>query len=194
MKTFKLTGVARTETGKKATVANRREGILPAVIYGGKENTNFSIKEDDVQKLVFSPDVFIVDLTIDGKSCKAMLKDIQFHPVKDTILHIDFMEVFETKPIVMAVPVVLKGLAEGVKAGGKLNLEKRKLRVKAVYADIPENLVIDVTSLGLGKSLQVGELSFDKLEIIEAKNAVVCGVRLTRAARGAAAAAAASGK
>jgi len=194
MKTFKLTGVARTETGKKATVANRREGILPAVIYGGKENANFSIKEDDVQKLVFSPDVFIVDLTIDGKSCKAMLKDIQFHPVKDTILHIDFMEVFETKPIVMAVPVVLKGLAEGVKAGGKLNLEKRKLRVKAVYADIPENLVIDVTSLGLGKSLQVGELSFDKLEIIEAKNAVVCGVRLTRAARGAAAAAAASGK
>ena len=193
MKTFKLTGVARTETGKKATVANRREGILPAVIYGGKENANFSIKEDDVQKLVFSPDVFIVDLTIDGKSCKAMLKDIQFHPVKDTILHIDFMEVFETKPIVMAVPVVLKGLAEGVKAGGKLNLEKRKLRVKAVYADIPENLVIDVTSLGLGKSLQVGELSFDKLEIIEAKNAVVCGVRLTRAARGAAAAAA-SGK
>ena len=194
MKTFKLTGVARTETGKKATVANRREGILPAVIYGGKENANFSIKEDDVQKLVFSPDVFIVDLTIDGKSCKAMLKDIQFHPVKDTILHIDFMEVFETKPIVMAVPVVLKGLAEGVKAGGKLNLEKRKLRVKAVYADIPENLVIDVTPLGLGKSLQVGELSFDKLEIMEAKNAVVCGVRLTRAARGAAAAAAASGK
>ena len=194
MKTFKLTGVARTETGKKATVANRREGVLPAVIYGGKENINFSIKQDDVQKLVFSPEVFVVELAIDGKSCKAILKDIQFHPVKDTILHIDFLEIFETKPIVIAIPVVLKGLAEGVKAGGKLNLEKRKLKVKAVYGDIPENLVIDVTPLGLGKSLQVGELSFDKLEIMEAKNAVVCGVRLTRAARGAAAAAASSGK
>ena len=190
MKTFKLSGVARTETGKKAAATSRKNGSLPAVIYGGKENIHFSIKQDEVNKLVFSPDVFVVDLSIDGKSYKAVLKDIQFHPVKDTILHIDFMEVFENKPIVMAIPVVLQGLAEGVKAGGKLNLEKRKLKVKAVYTNIPENLVVDVTPLDLGKSLQVGELSFDNLELMDAKNAVVCGVRLTRAARGAAAVAA----
>ena len=190
MKTFKLSGVARTETGKKAAATSRKNGLLPAVIYGGKENFHFSVKQDEVNKLVFSPDVFVVDLTIEGKAYKAILKDIQFHPVKDTILHIDFLEVSDKKPITMAVPVVLNGLAEGVKAGGKLNLEKRKLKVKAVYADIPETLSIDVTALGLGKSLQVGELSFKNLELMEAKNAVVCSVRLTRAARGAAAVAA----
>ena len=193
MKTFKLSGVARTEIGKKAAKTSRKDGLLPAVIYGGKENIHFSVAQKEVDKLVFSPEVFVVDLSIEGKSYKAVLKDIQFHPVKDTILHIDFMEVFDTKPIVMAIPVVLQGLAEGVKAGGKLNLEKRKLKVKAVYSNIPENLVVDVTALDLGKSLQVGELSFDNLELMDAKNAVVCGVRLTRAARGAAAAAATKG-
>ena len=190
MKTFELSGVARTETGKKVAKKSRKNGLIPAVIYGGKENFHFSVEQRDIDKLIFSPEVFVVDLSIAGKSCKAVVKDVQFHPVKDTILHIDFLEVSEANPIIMAIPVVLQGLAEGVKAGGKLSLEKRKLKVKAVYSNIPENLTVDVTSLGLGKSLQVGELSFDNLELMDAKNAVVCGVRLTRAARGAAAAAA----
>lgn len=120
----------------------------------------------------------------------AIIKEIQFHPVKDTILHIDFLEVNDTKPVAIEVPVKLEGHAEGVKAGGKLTLSMKKLRVKAIYTNVPERLVINVDHLGLGKSIQVGELNFEGLEMLNAKNAVVCAVQLTRAARGAAAAAA----
>ena len=189
MKTFNLSGQSRTETGKKSTKENRKDGFIPAVMYGGENNVHFVVKQEDVLKLIFSPDVYLVDLTVDGKAHKAVLKQLQFHPVKDSVLHIDFLEVFENKPIVMSLPITLKGLAEGVKAGGKLILEKRKLKVKASYVDMPEDLVIDVTNLSIGKSMYVGQLSFDKLELMDAKNAVVCSVRLTRAARGAAAAA-----
>ena len=120
----------------------------------------------------------------------AILKDIQFHPVKDSILHMDLLEVFDKKPVVIDVPVKLEGHAEGVKAGGKLSLSMKKLRVKALYTEVPERLVINVDHLGLGKTLQVGDLHFEGLELMNAKNAVVCAVQLTRAARGAAAAAA----
>ena len=115
------------------------------------------------------------------------MKDIQFHPVKDNILHVDFYQIDETKPIIMEVPVQLEGLAEGVKAGGKLALQTRKLKVKALYNIIPERLVINVSNLGLGKTIKVGELNFEGLELMNAKETVVCAVKLTRAARGAAA-------
>ena len=115
----------------------------------------------------------------------AVMKDIQFHPETDAILHIDYLEVSDKKPIVMEVPVVLDGHAEGVKAGGKLTLQMRKLKVKAIYSEIPERLVINVDHLGLGKTIQVGALNFEGLELMNAKNAVVCAVQLTRAARGA---------
>ena len=119
----------------------------------------------------------------------AVLKDIQFHPVKDTVLHIDFLEVNDKKPVVIEVPVKLVGHAEGVKAGGKLGLSMRRLKVKAIYTNVPECLEINVDKLGLGQSLQVGDLHFEGLELVNAKNAVVCAVQLTRAARGAQAAA-----
>ena len=115
----------------------------------------------------------------------AIVKDIQFQPVTDAILHMDFLEVSENKPVVMEVPVVLEGHAEGVKAGGKLNLQMRKLKVKALYTAIPEKLFINVEHLRLGRTLQVGALHFEGLELMNAKNAVVCAVQLTRAARGA---------
>jgi large subunit ribosomal protein L25 len=127
-------------------------------------------------------------LDIDGQACKAIMKDIQFHPVKDNILHVDFYQITEEKPIVMEVPVSLEGLAEGVRAGGKLQLQVRKLKVKATYDKVPEKLVVNVSNLGLGKTIKVGELSFEGLEILNAKETVVCAVKLTRAARGAAAA------
>ena len=114
-----------------------------------------------------------------------MIKDIQFHPVKDNILHIDLLEVSDKKPVTIEVPVKLEGHAEGVKAGGKLNLSMKKIKVKAIYTEIPERVVINVDSLGLGKTLQIGDLHFDGLELVNAKNAVVCAVQLTRAARGA---------
>ncbi len=189
MKTFVLSGVSRPESGKKAAKALRKEDKIPAVIYGGenKDSIHFTVTNSDVRKLVYTPEIFLIDLTIDGKAYKAILKDIQFDPVTDRILHIDFLHVFDNKPIVIEVPVVLDGLAEGVKAGGKLSLDLRKLRVKALYDKVPEQIHINVESLALGKSIQVGQLSFDGLELLNAKNAVVCRVQLTRAARGLAA-------
>ena len=190
MKSFELKGSSRNDLGKKATKALRVEELIPAVIYGGEANkdaVHFTVKEGDVRKLIYTPEVFLVDLSIDGKAYKAILKDLQFHPVSDKILHLDFLHIFEDKPIVIEVPVVLDGLAEGVKAGGKLSLDIRKLKVKALYNAIPEKLHVNIENLALGKSIQVGELNFDGLELLNAKNAVVCRVQLTRAARGLAA-------
>lgn len=190
MKTFNLVGEVRQDLGKKATKAVRRSETVPCVLYGGKENSHFTVTQSDVRKLIYSPDVFIVDLSVGSSQSKAIVKELQFHPVTDKLLHIDFLEINDKKPITVELPVKLTGLADGVKAGGKLSLEMRKLKVKAIYTDLPENIKIDVTKLGLGKSIQVGKLAFDKLEFMNAKNAVVAQVKLTRAARGAAAAAA----
>ncbi len=189
MKTFELKGEARTDLGKKATKAFRKEDKIPAVIYGGEQTDAiaFTVTNSDVRKLVYTPEIFLVDLTIGKDNYKAILKDIQVHPVTDAILHLDFLHVFENKPIVMDVPVILDGLAEGVKAGGKLSLDLRKIKVKALYNKIPEKVHVDVTSLALGKSIQVGDLHFEGLELLNAKNSVVCRVQLTRAARGLAA-------
>ena len=140
------------------------------------------------RNLVYTPHIYVVDLVIDGKKVNAIMKDIQFHPVKDTILHVDFYQIDEAKPIVMEVPVQLEGLAEGVKAGGRLAASVRKLKVKSVYTQIPERLNIDVTSLGLGKTIKVGELHFDGLELVTSKEVVVCQVKMTRSARSAASA------
>ena len=185
MKTFQLAGQPRPDLGKKASKGLRADDLIPAVLYGGNDVVHFTVSQEAVRNLVYSPDIFVIDLDIAGKKVKAVLKDLQFHPVTDAILHLDFLEVEAGKPIVMEVPVVLTGHAEGVKAGGKLSLEMRKLKVRAPYNEIPEQLFIDVTELGLGKTIQVGALSFDGLEITNAKNAVVCAVKLTRAARGA---------
>lgn len=189
MKTFELKGEAREDIGKKASKAFRKEDKIPAVIYGGEksETIHFSVSNSDVRKLIYTPEVFLVALTIGKNSYKAILKDIQLHPVTDAILHLDFLHVFADKPIVIDIPVVLDGLAEGVKAGGKLSLDLRKLKVKALYDKVPEKVHVDVSALALGKSIQVGELHFDGLELLNAKNAVVCRVQLTRAARGLAA-------
>ncbi|HLP04859.1 MAG TPA: 50S ribosomal protein L25/general stress protein Ctc [Paludibacter sp.] len=187
MKTFELKGTVRAELGKKATKAERISENIPCVLYGGKDNVHFTTTNSDVRKLVYSPEVFVVNLDIEGKKTKSIMKALQFHPVTDKILHIDFMEVSETKPVVVEIPVKLEGLAEGVKAGGKLALEMRKLKVKGMYTNIPENIAIDVTSLGLGKTIQVAKVSVEGLEVLNAKNAVVAQVKLTRAARGAAA-------
>lgn len=213
MKTFQLSAEARTDLGKKATKALRAEGKIPAVINGGEVvtlpytgslnpgqklveiedgkgllTTDIVVTNDAVRKLVYTPEIFAVELDVNGKKINAVLKDIQFHPVKDTILHMDFLEVNDKKPVVIEVPVKLEGHAEGVKAGGKLQLNMKKLRVRAIYTNVPERLVINVDNLGLGKTIQVGELQFEGLELVNAKNAVVCTVALTRAARGAAAA------
>ena len=196
MKSIEIKGSLRTETGKKATRDLRNNDNVPCVLYGVQKDengnpvaTHFTVTTDGLRNLVYTPHIYVVDLNIDGKIVNAIMKDIQFHPVTDKILHVDFYQIDETKPIVMEVPVQLEGLAEGVKAGGKLALQIRKLKVKALYNVIPERLIIDVTNLGLGKTIKVGELNYEGLELLNAKEAVVCAVKLTRAARGAQAAA-----
>lgn len=199
MKEFNLKGTKRTATGKKASRELRNEGSIPCVLYGGKKDsegkvvaTEFAVTFEAVRKLVYTPDIFTVNLEIDGVATKAVMREIQFHPVKDNILHIDFYEITEGQPITMEVPVVYQGHAKGVREGGALRSLIRRLKVVGMYQDIPEFLPIDVTELGIGKSIKVGDLSYDKLEIITPKQALVCSVRTTRAAQSAAAAAAES--
>ena len=186
MKHFKLSAAVRKadQLGKKATKALRREALVPVVLYGGSETHHLVVKADDLNKLIYTPEIYLIELDVEGKLYRAILKDVQFHPVSDKTLHADLYEVSEEKPIVMSVPVILDGHAVGVRAGGKLVREKRTLRVRAAYNKIPENLVIDVNNLKLGKTIQVHELSFEGLELVDAPQAVVCGVKLTRAARG----------
>lgn len=210
MEVFKLTAEPRTALGKKATKALREENKIPVVLNGGevftlpytKEllpgekiveigngkglvTTDLAVTQDAVRKLIYTPDIYAIELLVNGQTRMAILKDIQFHPVKDTILHLDLLEVNDKKPVMVEVPVKLEGHAEGVKAGGKLTLSMKKIKVKAIYTNIPERVVVNIDHLGLGKTLQVGELHFEGLELMNAKNAVICAVQLTRAARGA---------
>lgn len=190
MKTIQINATARNEYGKKVAKHLRKEGKVPCVVYGLGEHMDITVSEDELRKLIYTPHIYIVELNIDGKVYPTVLKDAQYHPVKDNVLHVDFLRINEEKPVEIEIPVVLDGLAEGVRAGGKMNLRMRKLKVKGIFTSIPERLHIDVTKLGLGKSIQVGELSFEGLELTNAKESVVCAVQLTRAARGAQAAAA----
>ncbi len=187
MKSIELKGAVRKSIGKKDSKKLRLEEKTPCVLYGGKENVHFSVEMQNLKKLVYTPNVYLVDLEIDGAKHKAILKDMQFHAVTDEIIHIDFLEVFEDKSVEISVPVSLNGLAVGVKAGGKLQVLNRKLKVKALPKDLPDTLEIDITKLALGKSIKVGDVSFENIEMLNAKNTVIAAVKLTRAAKGAAA-------
>ena len=185
MKTFELKGSKRESTGKKAAKAYRRESLVPCVLYGGDEVVHFTVTKEGIRKLVYTPEIFIVNLSIEGKEYTAILKEMQFHPVSDALLHVDFMQIFEDKPVILEIPIVLEGLAQGVKDGGKLSTNMRKLKVKGLYKNFPEKLVISIENLGLGKTIQVGDLNFDNLELMNVKDNVIAAVKLTRAARGA---------
>lgn len=194
MKNLQLNGTLRSVFGKKATKLIRKDGDVPCVLYGGKEVVHFQVKDNDIHGLIYTPEIFTVELNIEEKKYMSILQESQFHPVSDKVLHLDFIEIFDNKPILMDVPVRLKGLSQGVKDGGKISQELRKIKVKGLYKNIPEVLNIDVTALELGKTLQVGQLNFDNLELMTGKPVVVCAVKLTRVARGLAAAAAQEGE
>ncbi len=183
MKTTELKAFKRTDLGKKSTKDLRRNGMVPSVLYGGKENVHFYVNRVDFEKLLYTPDIFLISLDVEGKSYNAIIQDLQFHPVSDVVLHADLMQVFDDKPISIGVPVKTTGLAKGVKAGGKLTIQQRKLLVKGLVKDIPNDLVIDVTKLGLGKSIQVGQLKYPNLELLNAKQSVVVSVKTSRLAR-----------
>lgn len=195
MKEINVKGTVRTDLGKKAAREIRKANAVPCNLYGEAKTedgkplaVSFTVTNDELRNLIYSPDIYTVNLNIDGKECKAILKEIQFHPVKDTVMHVDFYEITDQKPIIMEVPIKLEGLAEGVKAGGKLVANVRKLKVKAVYTNIPERLIINVSHLGLGKTIKVGELHFEGMELMNSSEVVVCQVKMTRSAMAAAAA------
>ena len=197
MKEINVSGQARTATGKKASKELRKEGMVPCNLYGEKKGENglpealaFTASFSELRKAVYTPHVFVVNLTIDGKEHKAIIKELQFHPTTDALLHADFYEINDTKAITVGIPVKLNGLAQGVRDGGKLTLSIRKIDVTAPYKQIPEVLEVDVTNLALGKAIKVGELSFEGLTLATPAQVVVCSVKETRASKAAAAAAA----
>ena len=193
MKEIKVTGQKRTDLGKKASKLVRKEGLVPCNLYGearkdGKPVAlSFTASMAELRKLVYTPHIYVVELVIDGESHTAVLKELQFHPVTDALLHVDFYEVNDQKPITIGVPVKLVGLAQGVRDGGRMNMSIRKINVKAPYQQIPEHLDINVTDLRLGKSIKVGELTFEGLEVATSKDVVVCSIKMTRQAQQAAA-------
>ena len=194
MREISVSGKKRADIGKKASKLQRKEGLIPCNLYGEKKGENglpeafaFVAPFSELRKAVYTPHIYVVNLNIDGVEHKAVLKELQFHPTTDALLHVDFYEVNETKPITIGIPVKLNGLAQGVRDGGRINLSIRKINVTAPYKNIPEVLDIDVTNLQLGKSIKVAELSFEGLEIATPAEVVVCSVKATRASRSAAA-------
>ena len=187
MKTLQIKAVKRADYGKKAAKSIRREGQVPCVLYGGSENVAFSVDAKSLKPLIYTPNSYIVELDIDGKVEKAVLREVQFHPVREEILHVDFYRIQDGKPVSISIPVRLTGNAEGVKVGGKLTLSARKLFVSGMLDKLPDEIVVDVTPLKVGQTIFVGDLKFDGLQFLSPATPAVCAVRVTRASRGAAA-------
>lgn len=180
MKTLEIKGSLRTELGKKSSKLIRKENNVPCVIYGKEQNIHFYAHENSFKNLVYTPDAHIVNLDLDGSQYKVVLQDIQFHPVSDKIIHIDFVQVFDDKPIIVSLPVKISGDSVGVKAGGKLRIKKRSIKVKGFSKDIPEFLPIDITNVKIHHSVKVGDLSYDKIEILDPKITTILSVATSR--------------
>ena len=187
MKEIEVKGQKRTDLGKKAAKAMRKEGLIPCNLYGEAKNADgapealsIACPMSELRKIVYTPHIYVIKLVIDGEERTAILKELQFHPVTDALLHVDFYEVNDQKPITVGIPVKLNGLAQGVRDCGRMNLSIRKIDVTAKYQAIPEHLDIDVTAMTIGKSIKVGDLHFEGLEMATSKNVVVCSIKATR--------------
>lgn len=183
MKSIELTGTLREKTGKTDSKKVRTSESIPCVLYGGEQNVHFSVTERDAKAIVYTPEIYNVKLNIDGKQYSAVMKDLQFHPVSDAVLHIDFYQVKEDKPLVLTLPMSFEGTAEGVKQGGKLYTPLRGLKVKGFLKDMPDRLRINVEGLAIGQTMKVGMLEFPGLEILDAKNLIAVAIKSTRATK-----------
>lgn len=198
MKEINLSGKQRADLGKKASKLLRKEGLIPCNLYGEATKDGkpvamaFASPFSELRKLIYTPHIYVVKLNIDGTEHTAVMKEIQFHPTTDAPLHVDFYEVSEEKPVTIGIPVKLVGLAQGVRDGGRMSLSIRKINVTAPYKQIPEHLDVDVTALTIGKSIKVGQLSYEGLEIATGKEVIVCSIKMTRNAAQAAKEAAAA--
>jgi large subunit ribosomal protein L25 len=183
MKTIEIAGLSRSELGKKSSKKLRRENNVPCVIYGKEENIHFSAHENLFKNLVYTHKAHLVAVNLDGKVYKAVLQDIQFHPVSDKILHADFIEIFDNKPVTIDIPITVQGDSVGVIAGGKLSIRKRTLKVKGLANDLPEFLPIDISSLKIHQSVRIADLACDKIELLDPKIATVLSIATSRVAQ-----------
>ncbi|MEG0517867.1 MAG: 50S ribosomal protein L25 [Bacteroidales bacterium] len=195
MEIFKIKGTARRIGNKQDLKTLRRNEEVPCIIYGHNvENINFSLNAKELKAITHTPKSYIIEVEVDGKTTRCVYHQAQFHPVTDETLHVDFLAVSEAKPVVIDVPLTIFGSSDGVKQGGKLLVSARKLKVSAPIDKLPDELPVDVTTLQLGKTVVAGDLSFDGVQIVSPKSTIICAVKMTRAAIGAAAAAASSKK
>lgn len=183
MKTIEIKGTFRTELGKKSSKLIRRAGNVPCVIYGKEKNIHFHAPELSFKNLVYTPAAHLVKLIIEDKEYDAVLKDMQFHPVKDNILHADFIEIHDKKPVIINIPIKVSGDSVGVIAGGKLSIKRRNLKVKGLAKDLPEALAIDITNLKIHEGIKVGDLSYDKIELLDPKKSMVLTIATSRVAQ-----------
>lgn len=182
MKTAQLSGSIRSNVGKKDSKALRNEGLVPCVLYGQGEQTHFSVKQVAIEKIVFSPEVYQVELDIDGKKAKAVIHDLQQHPTKDTIHHVDFLELNDSKEVRVKLPVRLTGASSGVMAGGKLMQVFRQLTCVGLPSALPEAITLDISNLKIGDSIRVSAVNIDGVKLLDPKNAVVVSVKMARGA------------
>ncbi len=193
MKTFNLKGTPRSVSNKQAIKTLRRNGEVPCVLYGaGIENVLFAVNAKELLLVTNTPNSYIIELEIADKKYTAVYHTAQFHPVTDEALHVDFLAVSADKPVSINVPIIITGNSEGVRQGGKLSVSARKLKVSALMANLPDTLTVDITNLSLGKTIVAGDLKYDNIQILSPKSTIICAVKMTRAAIGAAAAAAAA--
>jgi large subunit ribosomal protein L25 len=183
MKTIEINGSLRKELGKKSSKDLRKAKNVPCVLYGGKENLHFYSHENNFTKLIYTHESHLVKLNIEGSEIECVLKEVQFHPVTDKIIHLDFIEVFKDKPILVNLPVTVTGDSVGIKAGGKLRIRKRSLLVKGLAQDIPDFLPIDISDLKIHESVKVADLSYDKIELVDPKRLMVLSIATSRVAQ-----------
>jgi len=186
MKTATISGTPRTGLGKKDTKAVRLAGNVPCVLYGATDQIHFSADSREFKKVLFTPEVFTIDLSIDGKNYRATLQDTQFHPISDELIHADFLAINDANPISIAVPVKVTGNSVGVRSGGKLVVKTRKVRVKALPANLPDSINVDISDLNIGQSVKIQDIKLENVAILAAPNVVLVSVNTTRAAMAAA--------
>ena len=182
MKTLAISVKQRENVGKTSTRALRNQGKVPCVLYGGEKQVTFHAHENDFRKLVYTPDVFIVELDIDGSKVKAIMQDIQFHPVTDKILHIDFLEISDDKAITVSIPVILNGLAIGVRDGGNLMFRRRKIITKGLSANLPNAIEINIEDVKIGQFIYIKDIELEGCEFLAPPSSVVVGVKMSRGA------------
>jgi len=183
MKTFDLTGTLRKEVGKKASKQVRKEESFPCVMYGEGTPIHFVANAKEYGRIVYTPSVYLLNINIEGTIHQAVIQAIQFHPVSDIILHMDFLEVVPGKPVSVSIPVQLEGFAAGVQQGGKLKLEMKRVKVRGDATKIPDKLILEVTSLTLGQTIKVRDLSYPDFTLLDPKNSVIASVKIVRATK-----------